>query len=813
MINIDNLSLEQIMGEEIELFPLMDERDEKKIKKQPVPEELPILSLKNTVLFPGVVIPITAGRNRSIKLLEDAHREKNLIGVVAQKNAKIDIPNAKDLHTTGTVAKILKMLKMPDGNYTVILQGLRRFQWTKITQTEPYFKAAVQSLEDKKPATNNKEYQATIDAVRDTALDIIDINPSIPAEAGMAINNIESSSFLINFVSSNLNLNINEKQTLLEFDNLKDRAIEVLRLMGIELQKLELKNTIQSKVRQDLDQQQKEYFLHQQMRTIQEELGGVSYETEMEEMRQRAKSKKWNQQTQEHFEKELTRLMRLNPQMPEHSIQRNYLDLMLTLPWQDYTQDNFDLKKAIKILNRDHFGLEDIKERIIEYLAVLKLKGDMKSPIICLYGPPGVGKTSLGKSIAEALNRKYIRMSLGGLHDESEIRGHRKTYIGAMPGRILQSIKKSGSSNPVFILDEIDKMTISAHGDPSSAMLEVLDPEQNHSFYDNYLELGYDLSKVFFIATANNIAEIPSPLRDRMELINIAGYTIEEKVEIAYKYLLPKQLKEHGLKENDLKITKKNLEFLVESYTRESGVRKLEQQIAKIVRHFAKKVAMEETFDVEIQSETITEILGPGRSSDKYENNEVPGVVTGLAWTRVGGDILFIESILSKGKGELSITGNLGNVMKESARIALEFIKAHAKQLNIDESIFSKYNIHIHVPEGATPKDGPSAGIAMLSSIVSSFTQRKVKANLAMTGEITLRGKVLPVGGIKEKILAAKRANIKEIILCEENKKDILEIKPQYIKGLKFHYVTTMMEVLDIALLKQKVKGAKKFSD
>ncbi|MFA7688088.1 MAG: endopeptidase La [Moheibacter sp.] len=810
-MNIDNLSLDHIINEEVELIPLMSEEDEKKYKKQTIPDALPILSLKNTVLFPGVVVPITAGRNQSIKLLEDAYKSDRIIGVVAQKNVKIDVPIATDIFEIGTVARILKMLKMPDGNTTVILQGIKRFEWMEMLQTDPYFKATIQILEDKKPNSKNKEYQAIIDSLKDLALQIVEINPMLPSEASLAINSIESPSFLINFVSSNLNLSISEKQSLLEINNLKDRATEAMKFMGVELQKLELKNDIQSKVRQDMDQQQREYFLYQQMKTIQEELGGVSSEAETEEMRQRAKTKKWNAETQAHFDKELNRLLRLNPQMPEHSIQRNYLDFLLDLPWNEFTQDDFDLKKAQKILDRDHFGLEEIKERIIEYLAVLKLKGDMKSPIICLYGPPGVGKTSLGKSVAESLGRKYIRMSLGGLHDESEIRGHRKTYIGAMPGRILQSIKKAGSSNPVFILDEIDKMGSSAHGDPSSAMLEVLDPEQNNSFYDNYLEQGFDLSKVFFIATANNIADIPMPLRDRMEMVNIAGYTIEEKVEIAYKFLFPKQLKEHGLKKNDASISKKDLEYLVETYTREAGVRNLEQQIAKLVRNIAKNVAMEEEYQKKFTPETIRTILGPGRNADKYETNEVPGVVTGLAWTRVGGDILFIESILSKGKGTLSITGNLGTVMKESARIALEFIKAHAKELHLDEDIFDKYNLHIHVPEGATPKDGPSAGITMLTSIVSSFTQRKVKAHLAMTGEITLRGKVLAVGGIKEKILAAKRANIKEIILSEENRKDVEEIKSEYIKGLKFHYVTEMMDVLKIALLKQKVKGARVF--
>ncbi|MBW7871747.1 MAG: endopeptidase La, partial [Flavobacteriia bacterium] len=752
MIDIDKLSFNQMMGEEIELIPLVSEEDEKKFSKQAVPEALAILPLKNTVLFPGVVIPITAGRNKSIKLLEDAYRDKQLIGVVAQLNSKIDEPEIKDINQVGTVARILKMLKMPDGNTTVILQGVRRFRWQEIIQTEPYFMASILTLEEKRPSARNKEFTATIESIKDLALQIIDINPAMPSEASMAINNIESPSFLINFISSNMNLTIAEKQRLLEYSNMNERAIEVLKLMDVELQKLELKHNIQSKVRQDMDQQQREYFLHQQMKTIQEELGGASSEAEIEEIKMRAASKKWNAETKEHFDKELSRLLRLNPQMPEHSIQRNYLEFMLDLPWEDYTKDDLDLKRAQKILDRDHFGLEDIKERIIEYLAVLKLKGDMKSPIICLYGPPGVGKTSLGKSIAEAVNRKYIRMSLGGLRDEAEIRGHRKTYIGAMPGRILQSIKKAGSSNPVFILDEIDKMTSNAYGDPSSAMLEVLDPEQNHSFYDNYLEQGYDLSKVFFIATANNTSDIPSPLRDRMEMINIAGYTVEEKVEIAHKYLLPKQLKEHGLKSDDLSIPKKDLEFLIETYTRESGVRKLEQQIAKIVRHTAKQVAMGDEYQKKADQEIISKILGPGRNTDKYENNEVPGVVTGLAWTRVGGDILFIESVLSKGKGSLTITGNLGTVMKESATIALEFIKSHADALNIDEDLIGKYNIHIHVPEGATPKDGPSAGVTMLTSMVSSFTQRKVKANLAMTGEITLRGRVLPVGGIKEKI-------------------------------------------------------------
>ena len=629
--------------------------------------------------------------------------------------------------------------------------------------------------------------------------------------ASFAIKNIESNSFLINFVCSNLSISVKEKQELLELNDLTERALATLKFMNLELQRLQLKNDIQSKVRTDLDQQQRDYFLHQQLKTIQEELGGVSYEEEVNEMAEKAKTKKWSKKIGEHFDKELSKLQRMNPQVAEYGIQRNYLELFLELPWNEYSTDSFDLKKAQKILDRDHFGLEEVKKRIIEHLAVLKLRNDMKSPIICLYGPPGVGKTSLGKSVAEALGRSYVRMSLGGLRDEAEIRGHRKTYIGAMPGRIIQNIKKAETSNPVFILDEIDKLSNSFQGDPSSAMLEVLDPEQNSEFYDNFLEMGYDLSKVMFIATANNLSTIQPALLDRMELINVSGYTIEEKVEIAKRHLLPKQLKEHGLSTDDLKIAKPQLEKIVEGYTRESGVRTLEKQIAKMVRNAAKSIAMEEEYDLKVTNDQIEKVLGvPRLERDKYENNEVAGVVTGLAWTRVGGDILFIESTLSKGKGMLSITGNLGKVMKESATIALEYIKANADNFGLAPELFDRYNIHIHVPEGATPKDGPSAGITMLTSLISLLTQRKVKSKLAMTGEITLRGKVLPVGGIKEKILAAKRARIKEIILCEENKKDILEINEKYLKGLTFHYVSEMSEVIDLALTKQKVKNAKK---
>ncbi|MEN8819204.1 MAG: endopeptidase La, partial [Polaribacter sp.] len=672
-------------------------------------------------------------------------------------------------------------------------------------------KATVIEVADDKIVEDKKEFKAIIQDIQEQALEVIKENPMLPSEASFAIKNIKSDSFLVNFISSNMDLSVLQKQVILEKDNLKERALLALKNLNKELQKLQLRNDIQSKTREDLDQQQREYYLNQQLKTIQEELGGVSNDEELEEMRLKGKTKKWGKEVKNTFEKELARLRRMNPQMADYGVQRNYLELLLELPWGEFSEDKFDLKRAVKILDRDHFGLEKVKERIIEHLAVLKLRNDMKSPIICLYGPPGVGKTSLGKSVAEALGRKYVRMSLGGLRDESEIRGHRKTYIGAMPGRLIQNLKKAGTSNPVFVLDEIDKLAKGHQGDPSSAMLEVLDPEQNTAFYDNYLEVGYDLSKVLFIATANNIGEVPWALRDRMELINVSGYTIEEKIEIAKKYLLPKQLKEHGLSAEHLKLGKAQIEKIVVGYTRESGVRGLEKQIAKVVRFAAKSIALEEAYEIIVSTDKIEDILGPPRLERvKYENNGVAGVVTGLAWTAVGGDILFIESILSKGKGSLSITGNLGKVMKESATIAMEYIKANAVDFGVEPDILEKYNIHIHVPEGATPKDGPSAGITMLTSLLSSFTQRKVKSKLAMTGEITLRGKVLPVGGIKEKILAAKRANVKEIVLCEDNRKDILEIKESYLKGLTFHYVSEMKEVIDIALTKQKVKNAKK---
>ena len=799
-----------MLNEDSELIPLMTPEDEEIINNESVPTTLPILPLRNTVLFPGVVIPITAGRDKSIQLIKDANKGDKVIGVVAQKNEDVEEPTLKDIHQTGVVAQILRVLKMPDGNTTVIIQGKKRFEIDTVLQEKPYLKATVKEAFEDRLVEDEKEFEAIIESIKEQALEVIKENPMLPTEASFAIKNIKSNSFLVNFISSNMDLSVIQKQVILEKDNLKERALLALKNLNKELQKLKLRNDIQSKTREDLDQQQREYYLNQQLKTIQEELGGVSNDQELEEMRKKAKTKKWTKEVNETFTKELSRLKRMNPQMAEYGVQRSYLELLLELPWGEYTEDIFDLKRATKILDRDHFGLEKVKERIIEHLAVLKLRNDMKSPIICLYGPPGVGKTSLGKSVAEALGRKYVRMSLGGLRDEAEIRGHRKTYIGAMPGRLIQNLKKAESSNPVFVLDEIDKLGQSHQGDPSSAMLEVLDPEQNTAFYDNYLEVGYDLSKVLFIATANNIGQIPWALRDRMEIINVTGYTIKEKVEIAKRHLLPKQLKEHGLTTKHLKLGKKQIETIVEGYTRESGVRGLEKQVAKVVRFAAKSIAMEEEYNISPTKEDVESILGTPRNKGKYENNGVAGVVTGLAWTRVGGDILFIESILSKGKGNLSITGNLGNVMKESATIALQYIKSNAEEFGIKPEIIEKYNVHIHVPEGATPKDGPSAGITMLTSLVSSYTQRKVKNKLAMTGEITLRGKVLPVGGIKEKILAAKRANIKEIILCNDNRKDILEIKESYLKGLTFHYVTDMKQVIEIALTKQKVDNAKK---
>ena len=809
LFNIDNLSAQDI-DENSELIPLMTPEDEIEISKEELPSTLPILSLRNTVLFPGVVIPITASRDKSIKLIKDANNFNKLIGVVAQKDESVEDPKVNDIYTIGTVAKILKVLQMPDGNTTVIIQGKKRFEIERVISDSPYITSNIKDYPEENPGNTNSKFSATIDSIKELSLEIIKRNPNIPSEASFAIKNIESKSFLINFVSSNLNLPVKEKQAILEINDLQKRALKTLKHMNVEFKKLKIKNDIQSKVQNDLSQQQREYFLHQQMKTIQEELGGVSHDSEIDEMKKRAKGKKWNKEIKNHFEKELSKLQRMNPQVSEYSVQRNYLDLLLDLPWNEFSKDKFDLIKANKILNRDHFGLEDVKKRIIEYLAVLKLRKDMKSPILCLQGPPGVGKTSLGKSIAEAIGRKYVRISLGGLRDEAEIRGHRKTYIGAMPGRIIQNIKKANTSNPVFVLDEIDKLTSSNVGDPSSAMLEVLDPEQNNEFYDNYLEKGFDLSKVMFVATSNNLSNIQPALLDRMEIINVSGYTTEDKIQIGKRFLLPKQIKEHGLIPNQIKISNKVMEKLIEGYTRESGVRGLEKNIAKIVRNCAKNIATDVKYDPNINLEDMTTILGPSKLlRDEYESNEIAGVVTGLAWTRVGGDILFIESILTEGKGKLSITGNLGKVMTESAKIALEYIKSYSTKFNINSEIFNKYNIHIHVPEGATPKDGPSAGIAMLTSLVSLFTQKRIKSRLAMTGEITLRGKVLPVGGIKEKILAAKRAKIKEIILCKQNEPDVNEINKKYIKGLKFHYVSEMSEVIRLALTNQKVKNHK----
>ena len=796
--------------EESELIPLMTSDDEEAILKESLPESVPILPLRNAVLFPGVVIPISATRDKSVKLIKNANSNNKLIGVVSQKDSNVSDPTINDVNKIGTVAKILRVLQMPDGNLTIIIQGKKRFSIDKLISETPFITSSINELKEISPKKDNKTFQATIDSIKDLALKIIDENPNIPTEASFAIKNIHSNSFLVNFVSSNMNISVEEKFKILCIDDLQKRALRCLKFMDVEFQKLSLKNDIQSKVRNDLDQQQREYFLNQQLKTIQEELGGSSNHQDIDEMKLKSKSKKWSKNINDHFSKELIKLQRMNIQAAEYSIQRNYLELMLDLPWNEYSRDNFNLKNAQKILNRDHYGLNDVKRRIIELIAVMKLKGDLNSPILCFYGPPGVGKTSLGKSIAEALGREYVRISLGGLRDEAEIRGHRKTYIGAMPGRIIQNLKRVKSSNPVFVLDEIDKLSIGNQGDPSSAMLEVLDPEQNSSFYDNFLELGFDLSKVLFIATANNLNTIQPALLDRMELINISGYSLDEKVQIAKKHLIKKQKVNHGLESYDFDLSENSLKKIINGYTRESGVRTLDKNIAKACRWIAKSVVKKESFPKIIQPDNIKEILGVSSNPIFYENNDIAGVVTGLAWTQFGGEILFVESTLSNGKGNLSITGNIGKVMKESATIALEFIKANSNKLKIDDNIFSNYNFHIHVPEGATPKDGPSAGITMITSLVSLLTQRKVKNKLAMTGEITLRGKVLPVGGIKEKILAAKRANINSIILSIQNKKNIEEIDKKYLKGLRFYYVENIIEVIEIALLKQKVPNYKK---
>lgn len=783
-----------IVAEEISENDLMD------TKENDGQTVFPILPVRNMVMFPKVVIPITAGREQSKKLLEEAQKKGDIIGIISQKNSAIENPEESDLYTVGTLAKIVKIIKLPEGNITAITRGIQRFRVKKFTSKAPYFKAEITKLKDSE--TRNKEqYEALIENIKDISLKIIQLDPSIPNAANFAINNMNNSEDLLNFICTNANFAPAKKQSLLEEKSLMKRAEICYEMLHDDFRKLELRNQIHQKTSKDLDKQQREYFLNQQIKTIQEELGG-GVESDADELRLKAKKLNWTAEVQEHFERELNRLQRQHPNSPDYNVQRNYLDFFTDLPWGNYSKDIFDIIKAEKVLDKAHFGLEDIKKRILEHMAVLKLKNNMKSPILCLVGPPGVGKTSLGKSIADALGRKYVRVSLGGLHDESEVRGHRKTYIGAMAGRILQSIKKSGTSNPVIVLDEIDKIGQGIHGDPSSALLEVLDPEQNHSFYDNYLEHGYDLSKVMFIATANTLSTIQSPLLDRMEVIEIAGYTLEEKIEIAKRHLIKKQLEENGLTSKSYRLRNPELKHIIDAHTSESGVRTLEKRIAAISRWVALQIAMEKEYNPKITIEKVDEILGVPRPKSLSEITGVPGVVTGLAWTSVGGDILFIESILSSGKGNLTMTGNLGNVMKESATIALEYIKAKHNEIGITQEDIEKKNIHVHVPEGATPKDGPSAGIAMLTSMVSSYKNKKVKPHLAMTGEITLRGKVLPVGGIKEKLLAATRAGIKEVILCEANRKDVNEIKQDYLKKLKISYVNRMSEVIEIALEK-----------
>jgi len=805
--NINKLD-NSFINDDTEFFPLLTSEDEEVMNSEITPEILSILPLRNTVLFPGVVIPITIGRDKSIKLIKEAYKGNKIIGVVAQKDSNIEDPNFDDLFKVGTIAYIVKMLQMPDGNTTVIIQGKKRFNLDEMVQEEPYIKAKVTQFEEAK-LVSDKEFEAMVASLKELSMQIIQLSPNIPSEAGFALKNIESQSFLINFISSNMSADLHDKQKMIETSDLKVRAQMVLELLTKELQMLELKNQIQSKVRIDLDKQQREYFLHQQLKQIQEELGNDSPDLELQNLRERAFGKKWSEDVHEAFNKELDKLQRMNPAAAEYSVLLNYAELLLELPWNEFTEDNFDLKFAQKVLDQDHFGLEKVKQRILEYLAVLKLKHNMKAPILCLVGPPGVGKTSLGKSIAKAIGRKYVRVALGGVRDEADIRGHRKTYIGAMPGRIIQSLKKAQSANPVFVLDEIDKVGNDFRGDPSSALLEVLDPEQNNAFYDHYVELDFDLSNVMFIATANSLSGIHPALRDRMEIIEVNGYTIEEKVEIAKQYLIPKQREQHGLKLKDITLKPEVVEKVVEDYTRESGVRGLEKKIATLIRGIAKSVAVKEKYRKTLTLEDVEKILGaPEYDKDMYQGNEVAGVVTGLAWTQVGGDILFIETSLSPGKGKLTLTGSLGDVMKESAVIALAYLRANASKFNIDQKVFDFWDVHIHVPAGAIPKDGPSAGVTMLTALTSAFTQRKVKPFLAMTGEITLRGKVLPVGGIKEKILAAKRAGIKDIILCKNNQKDILEINAKYLKDLRFHYVNEMQEVIDLALMKQKVKDA-----
>lgn len=791
-----------------DFISMISDEDEEVLKNTVVPESLPILPLRNTVLFPGVIIPITVGREKSIKLVRESYKGSKIIGAVAQRDPEVEHPQMKDLYEIGTIAQIIKILEMPDGTTSVIIQGKKRFQMKELITEEPYLRVAAIPLEEELPKTVDTTYEALVGSLKDVSLRIIKLSSNIPPEASFAVKNIESSTFLINFICSNSDADLKEKQKLLEIGKLKKRATVLLEFLTRELQMLELKVDIQAKVKTELDQQQREFLLHQQMKTIQNELGGNPLDKEVEELKKKSTKKKWSKEVKKVFEQEIEKFQRMNPASAEYSVQLNYIHLMIDLPWNEFTKDDFDLKRAQKILDKDHFGMEDVKNRILEHLAVLKLKGDLKSPILCLYGPPGVGKTSLGKSIATALKRKYVRMSLGGLHDESEIRGHRRTYIGAMPGRIIQNLKKVKSSNPVFVLDEIDKVGRDIHGDPASALLEVLDPEQNNSFHDNYLDIDYDLSKVMFIATANTLNTIHPALRDRMETINVSGYIVEEKVEIARRHLVPKQLENHGLDKTRVSFSPAVIEHIIEAYTRESGVRELDKKIARVVRHIARKVAFNENYNPKLTKNHIREILGPAEfNKDIYQGNDFAGVVTGLAWTAAGGEILFVETSLSKGDGKLTLTGNLGDVMKESALLALEYLKSHSSALKLDPEVFSKWNVHLHVPEGAIPKDGPSAGITMVTSMASAFTQRKVKKGIAMTGEITLRGKVLPVGGIKEKIVAARRANLSEIILSEDNRKNVEEINEMYLKGLKFHYVKTILEVLQLSLTDEQVKN------